>query len=757
MAGIAGSQPQDLASPVPLIQVEPPKGMAPLPRMATAEADDGAKYFSRGATTKPITPEDDGAKYFNTAEHEHYGKTLYRGALETLPLAGGIVGGAIGNTAAGPLGGLALGGLGYSAGRGLENLGKSFIGEGPKTNEEALKEQLKAVPEGVAQELGGIAIGKGLGVLGKGARAISSTIKGTLPSANKIVESALPGVTLSRKMNRALELQRATEETGIPLYAHERISNNPKLDALGETALGNKAYQANIEARGQAASDAIEELGKTFNPVADTNLTNIADKISVVDKAYGRLLGGARKQLIAESEKPLYELSIPAEHYGQQQSLFSTKGIPGGGTQEQLGLPGIERYDYAPSVIHGKLGPVQGGGRVESGQRSYIGSVLPEKQQQFLDARTTGLIASEGEQGAFQAGQAKSIGMTNLQQTVTDLQKKFGFVNGEMPKGEMLKSLSQDLNLQDSPGKAAYLAKQVERMSNMIQKGDGRLTPRQVDNLYTEFSKLTDTHFVEGSKQSEAFVTLMQLKNAIRDDFTQGIGTLLSPEAKATYQANMQAYHEIKAASDSVGRLLDANSPSASAILSYMKSKGLEGAERLSSMRKLVEFENPQLWENVSKSMWDDMLANHKLSDMAQSDRLGGTNWKKLNSTLDSGKATFEQAKAVFGEDRLDKLMKVTKVMAAAQEKDGSFKVDPGTATRLLQAALSLVKKDPKAATLVFSSDSAASALLNNGAVDKQLLRFGADSQLKIHRLKAAALNAASQQYHKYRTEQPQE
>lgn len=84
-----------------------------------------------------------------------------RGFLESLPVAGGLIGGVLG-TPLGPIGMAAGGGLGAAGGKALENIGESFLGD-KKTREEIYTEPLKEGAMGLAAEGAGQVVGKGVG------------------------------------------------------------------------------------------------------------------------------------------------------------------------------------------------------------------------------------------------------------------------------------------------------------------------------------------------------------------------------------------------------------------------------------------------------------------------------------------------------------------------------------------------------------------------------------------------------------------
>ncbi len=90
-------------------------------------------------------------------------QNVSKGLINALPAAGGI-GGGIAGAAVGPVGAVGGAGLGYGGGEALKNSIYSALGskEAPQTSEEALAGPIKAIPTGMAAEMGGQVIGAGV-------------------------------------------------------------------------------------------------------------------------------------------------------------------------------------------------------------------------------------------------------------------------------------------------------------------------------------------------------------------------------------------------------------------------------------------------------------------------------------------------------------------------------------------------------------------------------------------------------------------
>lgn len=110
-------------------------------------------------------PTSDELAKVGAAPQESKLKHYARAGLETLPMAGMVIGGALGTPAdavSGPGGTLAGAGLGAAAGTALKNLGLNAMGEGPQGAADSALDIAKNSAEGMAGEGLGMAAGKAL-------------------------------------------------------------------------------------------------------------------------------------------------------------------------------------------------------------------------------------------------------------------------------------------------------------------------------------------------------------------------------------------------------------------------------------------------------------------------------------------------------------------------------------------------------------------------------------------------------------------
>lgn len=157
-----------------------------------------------------------------------------QGALDSLPTAGLLAGGAVGGLSAGPVGGVAGAGLGSAGGAALKNLGEQYILGKDKTREDIYGEPLKEGLLGAGAEAGGQ-------VIGPVAKAISESPVGRY--AGKAVDATGRGLA---KFGEAIS---GVPEKEITTYAKnaDEIKN---------------AYNANDKSLSKAA-DTVREKFKT--------------------------------------------------------------------------------------------------------------------------------------------------------------------------------------------------------------------------------------------------------------------------------------------------------------------------------------------------------------------------------------------------------------------------------------------------------------------------------------------------------------
>lgn len=215
---------------------------------------------------------------------------LIQGGLDALPTAGMIAGGIMGTPAdvvAGPLGNVVGAGIGTSVGQTLKNAGERFILGKEKPNSEVLMDAAKAVPLGMAGEMGGQ-------ILGKGLSAAAST---------KIGQAAIS--KLGSGAAKVGELFTGIPKSEIETY----VAHGPEIDAL------SKANDHNA----QEMADSIREK---VNDVIDVHKKGLNEQIS---KALADKTGEVESQPIIsklESAKAKINSKLRPDEVGEVDDLI---------------------------------------------------------------------------------------------------------------------------------------------------------------------------------------------------------------------------------------------------------------------------------------------------------------------------------------------------------------------------------------------------------------------------------------------------
>lgn len=193
---------------------------------------------------------------------------LKRGAIEAIPLAGGLAGGAIGSSA-GPVGAVVGAGLGSGAGKSLQNAlkAKFYPEEAPKSLSEGL--------QSVAKEAALGAVGEGTGqVLGKAATGLGKYAVKKLSDMSDVKAIKAAGAMLKdmRQIygaNKVEELAKTLRENEIvtPLSTFEDVYNRSSSLAK-KTGLELDDIYNNIKTSTEKIK-AIDDAG--FKPVSDSD------------------------------------------------------------------------------------------------------------------------------------------------------------------------------------------------------------------------------------------------------------------------------------------------------------------------------------------------------------------------------------------------------------------------------------------------------------------------------------------------------
>ena len=676
MAGVPDSQPSELSTEVPgqdasaafgkaMAQVKAPASVAAAVPAAAgpSEADLAAldAQFSKPQASGPSEADLDALDREHGASNgvERYGKPLLRGALASLPILGGMAGG-IAGMGAGLVTGVAGAGLGYGTGKALQNMGLNAMGEGPQNMQQAFTEPIQGVAEGMAQELGGQAIHKILGVAAsrvsdlisrgmssaaaeaevapQALKAIDTTAIESKSQAEQVqaatTKTMLPEKGAAMQIQDAQKLMDAAEQSGFSLRPDEVFPNDPKLQAYAAKAMASPKVQQASLARAAVVRDAVENIANSFRPEGQT----AADAVKVADvaeRASGQLIGQYRQKLLDSGVS-----EIPAENVKE--------ALPA--LQDAFG------FTAAPK-----------------GEAFQMGINNGPKYQRPVQTNVYGQVPQRGQVPEFQ--QPNSGNMMAFDRPKTN-----------PPDAETLDAIAT--RFQMNPGAAKLLVKDIENVTDAINN-NGTLKTADVDRMYKVLKRMADAHAPSYPEYSELFNHIVNLKDALRDDFSTAIGQSLGGSEKTAYDANMARYSDVLTMQKGLRQLLKPDSVASQDVARYLTTGGLGNADRIANFGKLVHSENPAAWEAVGEQVYNQMMQKYQLPEGASGQRLGEYNWQGLNKFLGKGSKGYDQMVSIIGQERADSLANMSKAMSAVQAVDKPFE-KPHTIMGALRAVSDL-------------------------------------------------------------------
>ena len=163
------------------------------------------------------------------------GKGLLKGALESLPMAGSMVGGALGFASPVPGGTIMGAGLGGGAGKALQNIGEKYLLGEEKTRGQIYADPALATLEGTTAEMGGQLIAPAAKLVGEGVKKVASGL-------NRVPEKAIEtyikrgkdveGLIAKHGADSQSSANAAREEINKSVQAFKNIQNSKITKAL---------------------------------------------------------------------------------------------------------------------------------------------------------------------------------------------------------------------------------------------------------------------------------------------------------------------------------------------------------------------------------------------------------------------------------------------------------------------------------------------------------------------------------------------
>jgi len=340
-----------------------------------------------------------------------------------------------------------------------------------------------------------------------------------------------------------------------------------------------------------------------------------------------------------------------------------------------------------------------------SGKRGSVGEKFAERVDD-IDAVEGKLIGSFREKVLKEAGDGE-IPIVGLQAKVISMAEGLGFrVNAE----NKLITPSVDEIIEKtglSKEGAELISKRVAKLNEEIYNSGGRVPMKRIDTLYREISAVTNNLYKRGEGVDKAYRSnITQLKDAIRDDYTKAIGTILGEGDQGAYKEALSRFSSIKGSVDDLKSVLKSDQISANALASSLFSKGKESLQRVRAAKNILRDE-PDLWKDITGHYLTDVVA--KNTDIATNK----TNWTQVSKAIKG--LGDEVVTEMFGASKGD-LDNFIKFAAAVEKGTPEFLSAPSNKGLFKNVVLS--------AKSIFAASSAGIELFSRVDKDKKVAEF---------------------------------
>lgn len=176
-------------------------------------------------------------------------------------------------------------------------------------------------------------------------------------------------------------------------------------------------------------------------------------------------------------------------------------------------------------------------------------------------------------------------------------------------------------------GVSEQQANQVQKLINGLmtrtQTNSGEFTVDEMEQITKQLTNIINANMKSATGRPVG-IALIDLKNAIRDDWTDAMGQVLPKSAQTAYAASKEKYRSIINASNSLGKLLATENISKYELISRLFEQ--KGSYKFAqSAKTLMQETNPRLWSSLS----GEFLA--KLRADATDAVSGSVNWGQIS------------------------------------------------------------------------------------------------------------------------------
>lgn len=294
------------------------------------------------------------------------------------------------------------------------------------------------------------------------------------------------------------------------------------------------------------------------------------------------------------------------------------------------------------------------------------------------EGEAIGAYREAAKQSSTKTGQLSPV--DNTQDAVSKVSDHLG-MNLSSDAGKLNKMTSQELvdagkiGINDTKAADTYLLgpnSLLSKLQKTLVENGGKLPFQQIETLRTQASDIAKQVRNDQSIGSGLKKMVFDLEKGLRSDSDTAVGDLISPAAKDAYQASKAKFGALKDAQDTLGNTLERSDIYSSKFGQKIFGNTEKGADSLQAW-KTVLADQPSAWENIKYNFMDDMrikaLNNEGKVDMGkwakQLDNLAPEARKELLGT--KGEETFKAMK-VF----IDRANEGQAVNFASQKELGS-------------------------------------------------------------------------------------
>lgn len=196
-----------------------------------------------------------------------------------------------------------------------------------------------------------------------------------------------------------------------------------------------------------------------------------------------------------------------------------------------------------------------------------------------------------------------------------------------------VKTMKRELFPDASTAQVARARDVMQRMTTDLNRNGGALPLNKVDQYYKEMTKIIDSNISSSNNRGLA-IQMIDIKNKLRDDWTQHIGAELTGK-KEVYQSALKNYSEILQAQDTLGSLLKNSDFSRSAFVERV-FRGDLGKQRVTAIKNLISQNNPKLWDEMRSEYLTGILEKHRSAGEKAGKRVSNRiNWRNVSADIE--------------------------------------------------------------------------------------------------------------------------